>query len=206
MSIKRVGFQKTSALYASRNTQLPMTGALCRFLATHFSTANNIQTELLKQYVYSDDHSKTEILIQPHYKWLTSIAQMRPALIVKRGPLSPKRIAITDGYTMDKDNGASKSVFVSGSHTIFCVSDQGGSAELLSEEVFQVLVEFAPLIRADFCLQGFFVGSLGEVSILEEFDEHFVVPIVVTWVKQNAWALRADGPWLQDAGTGSTIL
>jgi hypothetical protein len=206
MAIKKVGFTKSSALTVNRVTQLPVTGAVCRLLATHFSQANNIQTPLLKQYVYNDDATKTNILIQPHYKFLTAITQMRPALIVKRGTVSSERIAIDDGYIESMKSGMSKNVFLNGTHTIFCISGQGGSTELLGAEVFQVLLEFAPIIQEDFELMKFDITSISEVSKLEEFDQHFVVTITITWVKQNVWSIRGDGPWLQDLATDSQLL
>lgn len=204
--IKKIGFSKHSAMEVNRYHLLPLTGMLCRLLANHFSTANNIQTDKLKQYVHDEDQSKTKILIQPHYKWVTAISHMRPAIIVKRGEIRRERFAIADGFGESLDRGIPKVVFVSGTHTVFCIDTTGGAVELLADEVFPMLLEFSPAIREDMGFTTFSVAGVGAVSKLEEFDQHFVVPITLSWVKQHSWALKYDGPWLQDVGTENKII
>ena len=180
MTIKKVGFKKKTALAVTRNVQLLLTGAFCRLIATHFSDADNIVIPVLKKNVYSDDQTKTKILIQPHYKWETAIELLRPAVIIKRETLTTQKIAIGDGFGENLDEGLPKTKFINCAHTVYCLSEQGGSSEILGEEVFQMLLEFAPAIREDFSLLSLEISSVGEVSKIKEFDEHFGVPITIT--------------------------
>lgn len=195
---------------------------MVRMLREHFSNAANLefngeneyrsQADLvpalqLQNYIWNPDNKLTNIQIQPVWEYNPQDIQRRPALYVKRNTLQPQKIAIDNGFTVgpqrDKTGkvlavrGSYKAVMVLGSHTIFCVGATGAEAELLGMEVTNQLLMFGPLIERDMKFNRFAVLEIGEVALLDEFDTHFVVPIVVGYGFPQAWRINQVAPWLK---------
>jgi hypothetical protein len=76
-----------------------------------------------------------------------------------------------------------------GSHTVFVIGGESAEVELLAGEVYREMVGFGPVVRQQFNFLRFVVTEIGEVSLLEEAAEHFVVPVVVSYGAQDTWQI-----------------
>lgn len=217
-----VGLDPISSLCTTRQPAQLLTGIMLRLLQEHFANADNLEYNganefesaegmtpklQLQGYIWNEDKTKTNIQIQPVWEYNSQDIQRRPGIYVKRNGLQPQRIAINDGQTVnslrDKDGkivqvrGNYHSMMILGSHTVFCVGNTGAEAEMLGAEVFEHMLMFAPIIRQDMKFHRFTVTEVAELSLLDEFDEHFVAPVVVSYAYAWAWRLQKVAPWLK---------
>ena len=218
-----IGLDQVSSICTTRHPANIMTGVILRLLQEHFANADNLEynglnefadqaglivKRQLQEYIWDADTTRTQIQIQPVWLWNTEDIQRRPALYVKRNRLTPQRIAIDDGGMHVKSvkdesgrvvrvEGRYYTQMVMGSHTVFVVAQSGAEAELLGQEVFNHLMMFGPAIRSDMKLHRFQVVENGEVSLLEEFNDNFVVPIVASYAFFWAWRIQEVAPWLK---------
>ncbi len=217
-----IGLDPKSSLCATGHPANVLTGIFVRILREHFSLADNLEYEgsnefesetsplpkrQLQQYIWNEDNTVTHIQIQPVWAYNSQDIQRRPGIYVKRNSLQPQKLAINDGYTMNAGRdengkvinikGEYKSILMVGSHTVFCVGDSGAEVELIGAEVFEHLQGFAQVIRQDAKLHKFAVMELGEVALLDEFVEHFVVPIVVGYAFTWTWRVDKIAPRLK---------
>lgn len=185
-------FQSKSA------TTYTLNGAFITLIRRHFSSAENIECESLKNYAWSSDDKVSRILIEPVYKWKPEVIQQRPAVIVKRGPWKIQQMGIgskvhgepeLDGYAE-----AEQQVLVAGTHTFFCIGTTGLEAEEVGIEVAHCLLCFMELIRTQFCLGRFIVADIAPVSKLDECQDHFGVPVNVEYMLQWNWKLLRQSP------------
>lgn len=216
------GLQQVSSICTTQHPALVLTGIFVRLLREHFSSPSNLQyngeneftdethttpMRELQNYVWDEDNTKTTIQIQSVWEYNTQDIQRRPGLYIKRNPLNPQRIAINDGMTTGARydssgklldvRGEYHSIMIVGSHTVFCVGKTGAEAELLGQEVFELIMMFAPVLRTEFKFTRVAVQQCGELSMLAEYDEHFVVPIVCSYAFTRAWRLEMVAPWLK---------
>lgn len=217
-----IGLDPISSLCTTGHPANILTGILVRLLQEHFQNPENLEyngenefqsaqgqipLKQLQSYIWNPDNTQTMIQIQPVWAYNAQDIQRRPALYVKRNTLQTQKIAIADGWTFgaqrDKEGklikvrGDYKAIQVLGSHTVFCVGTTGAEAELLGMEVMNQFIMFAPLIQQDMKFQRFMVMECGEVALLDEFDQHFVVPVVVTYAFIMAWRIQKIAPWLK---------
>jgi hypothetical protein len=68
---------------------------------------------------------------------------------------------------------------------------------LIGQEVFELLLQFGPLLRSELKFQSFEIVECGEVSILEEASTHFAVPVVIGYAFPRSWRLEKVAPWLK---------
>ena len=177
---------------------LLMTGFLRQNLMEHFAEKDQIEDGSLKDYLWKSS-ADSSILIESITRWKPNETAARPALIIKRGPWRVERKGINDqNFGADNLDGYDRySTFMHGSHTIYCITNTGAECEKLSAEVYRHLITFTPLIRQELKLHRFVVAEVGPLSELEESDEHFVVPISVTYSHEEAWTLKPQVPKLK---------
>jgi len=218
-----VGLTPESSICSTRHPANVITGVLIRLLQEHFANPENMEYNGLNEfadlecmraktqlqgYIWDSDNTKTSIQIQPVWLYNTQDIERRPGLYVKRNGQRPQRIAIDDGGMAANSRrdaqgnvvevrGQYYSQMVIGSHTVFAVGQSGAEAELLGQEVFNHLMMFGPLIRRDMSLHRFQIQEAGEIGLLAEFGEHFVVPIVAGYAFAWSWRLKQVAPWLK---------
>ena len=220
----RIGLEPISSLCTTGFTPNIMTGVFTRALREHFADVNNLEfgglTEFrydadgaqipmqeLQNYVWSPDLTQTQILIDPVWKYNRQNIQQRPAVLVKRNKFTTEKAAIGDGYTvgpkLDKDGkvvrvrGRYQTRAIKGSHTIFSIAGSAAEAELLGAEVFNHFNQFEQVFRQELNLHLFEAQATEGVAYLEEFDDHFVVPVVVAYAFFVAWRIEVEAPWLK---------
>jgi hypothetical protein len=209
-----VDLQEYSSLCSTGHTPQILTGAFLRIVENHFSNPDNIEQAALKDNIARLDPEDTTdglaekgILIQPIYKWNPAELNHRPAIYIKRNSFRTQRYGINDGLTVglgkDADGnietlrGEYHTVGVLGSHTLFNIGRTGAETEVLSYEVFRELQQFAPASRRDLKLTRLSVTDVTEVQKLDEYDQHFVVGVVVGWAYFEKWRIIPEAPWLK---------
>jgi hypothetical protein len=192
---------ETDSLCENGWQPLYLTGLLRDILIRHFSAADNLRAEDLKQFIWKEG-ADSGILIESVYRWRSDLVGKRPALLVKRNAYRQRRLGINDevmGVGLDEtlyenERGAHSlyTVHWVGSHTIFCIHGTGASCEILASEVVDQFTVFSPAIRQTLELDEFQVTEVGEISELEEATENYVIPVTVGWVYNKTWQLQLE--------------
>lgn len=184
-----------------------MTGLFVDILQRHFADPSTIEFPDLQELVWQADE-RTHILIETAYRWRPELTQKRPAVIVKRNAYSKIRKGIGDrrqGPPVDEVGDPHYVTYWSGSHTLFCMGSGGAIAELVATEVEKELEGFAPVLRQVLGLMRIEVMQTGPVSILEEAQENFVVPVTVGYIYERRWAIREQAPRLANVSLSLLI-
>lgn len=214
-----VDFDEFSSLCSTGHTPNVLTGAFGRVLRDHFSNADLIEATALKDNVWHAQPSDTTegtvengILIDPIFRWNPQEIGKRPAVYVKRNGQKTQRYGINDGLHTGLgkdgdgnpkiDEGEEHFVGVLGSHTLFCIGSSGAETEILQGEVFREIQHFAPVLRRDLKLKKLAVTEVTEPQLLQEFDQHFVVAVVIGWAYFEKWRLVPRAPWLKSLQIG----
>jgi hypothetical protein len=218
-----IGFDQVTSVCTTRHSSNILTGIFIRSLRDHFSNPNNLEFNganllglgaiELQNYVYAElpdgqpDLSKTMIQIKAVWEYNSQDIQRRPALYVQRNAQQTRKLAIGDGFTAAPNTSPDGTVrnipgryqtrAILGSHTVFCVGGSGAEAELLGQEVFNHFHMFAQTFRREFRLHQFVATEIQPVSLLDEFDKHFVVPVVLGYVTMPSWRVDVEAPWLK---------
>lgn len=214
-----VDFDAFSSLCSTGHAPNVLTGAFGRVLRDHFSNADLIEAEALKNNVWREQPSdttegtvETGILIEPIFKWDPAQLGRRPAIYVKRNGQKTQRYGINDGLqtglgvdeegNLKINEGEQHFVGVLGSHTLFCIGRSGAETEILQGEVFREIQHFAPVLRRDLKLKKLAVTEMTEPQLLQEYDQHFVVAVIVGWAYFEKWRLVPRAPWLKSLQLG----
>lgn len=176
-----------------------MTGMFRDFLVRKFQE-NNIEEPALRHLVWRKEQT-TGILIESIHRWLPTLTEKRPAVIIKRNAYSNRRMGIGDrnqGNPADKQGNPHYSTFWVGSHTLFCIGGTGAQAELLGTEVQRELTEYGLELLRDMGLHRFQVTEVGEIHEIEESTESFVVPVTVGYAFEEKWVTIQQAPRLRN--------
>lgn len=183
-----------------------MTGFLRQLLITHFSDPDNIDEPRIRKQLenagaWSPIDGETNhdgIVVESITRWLPQAADNRPAVLIKRNDWGWKRQGVGDLTQGNQYTGSSTySAFWQGSHTLFCLAQNGAEAEFLTTEVIRFLVRFAPAIRSELNLHRFTLESVGAVSEVEEVTKGYAVPVTVAYVSEESWTLQPHAPRLK---------
>jgi len=179
-------------------SRLYVTGLLLELARLLFSEAEVRHTlhPDLKEFYWAEsfdpdiEKAKYQVLIESACSWTPDRAMGRPAILVKANAWEESRMGIGDSaYTSPSSGDKRKSRFISGTHTFFCIGTTEPQTELLAREVSLYLSQFAELIQKESCFHRFEVVQLAEINILEESDQHFVIPVVVAYQLESSWKL-----------------
>lgn len=182
--------------------QLVMHGFLISWLRDHFARLSNLEDAFLRnarQPWLWRAGPNTGIAIESNTVWNPGLAEKVPALIVKRGAWTGRRLGINDewlgGRSADGITRYSRMKY--GSHTVFCVASSGGDVELLSSEVSRELEQFAPLIRWSLNLHRFEMIGTGAIGKLKQAADNYAVPVSVAYAFEETWGLLEHAPRLK---------
>lgn len=207
-----VRFRPPSSLCTTGLQAHILTGVFLQLLRTHFSDADHIEEPRLRSCLWvsktddpvTPDPQRSMILIEPVYRWDPRQLQARPAVIVRRNDLQPRnRIGIGMNEQMQvmgmdprglPEGGREYYLPFQGSHSLFCVANDGGVAELLSTEVARELYQFARPIVEEFGFEFLELAHIGQVTRLEESFEHFAVPVTVNYGFYDQWKVTKLAP------------
>lgn len=177
---------------------LTMTGLFRVWMINHF-TPGNTESEQLTRLVWDKDVRKTGIVIESHTAWDPQTTGATPAVVIKRQAWRKVRLGIADKLMgeLPVDGIVHYTNLWEGAHTFFCVGGESGEVEMLAAEVFGELNEFADAVRSELGLMRLTVAEVGEVAILEEASQNFVVPITVGYGVQHSWRLKQELPYFK---------
>ncbi len=185
-----------------------MTGLFVELLQRHFADSRKIEQNKLRELIWQDNPA-TNILIESVWRWDPATTNKRPAVIVKRNGYRFQRVGIGDNrqQLQPADEAGHPSYWAPwlGSHTLFCIGGSGAQAEILGSEVQREMTQFAPVIRESLGLIRLEVSDVGPVSLLEEAQDNFAVPVNVAYAYAEAWMIRQEAPRLKTLSL-STIL
>lgn len=193
-----IRIEKASSVCSLGMRPLLMTGFLRQVLMEHFAEKDHIEDRSLHDYLWTSD-AGSDILVESITRWNPEQAGARPALIIKRNGWRVERRGI-DNRLMgfgSMDGSDAYTTFMSGSHTIFCLSLAGGECEKLAAEVYRHLVSFSSYIRRELDLHRFAVTEVGPLSELEESEEHYAVPISIAYTHEESWTVIPHAPKLK---------
>jgi len=193
-------FQSFSNICALMPRPQLVHGLLITWLRNHFSAAAAIEEPKLQDAMWSLDIRETDIVIDSVYRWNPAQTESRPGIFLKRGPWKVMPLGIDSGRKMGITHPSGSEQYVvmtQGSHTLFCVTNAPAECEQLGAEVFRELIEFGPEFRKAFHFHRFGVVDVGEVSILEEASQHFVLPVTVAYAAEEHWETFQYAPPLK---------
>jgi len=173
-----------------------LTGFVTLWMRSHFSSADSIDDPALKHRIWKPTQD-TGILIESISKWDPKTTGKRPAIIVKRNPQKILRQIIEDRLMPGMGPESTRNIFSSfrqGSHTIFCIGGESAETEILAEEVAIELIQFAAVLRQPLRLHKLQTTEIGDLSLVEEADENFVVPITLAYAFEDTWELTNRAP------------
>lgn len=179
-------------------TPFLVTGWIRRWLTNHFSDVNYLENQDSSgpklNFIWTDSDD-TNLVIESITKWEPNLTENRPAIIIKRGPWKKIRLGMDDrhmGYILPSGETQHENWW-QGSHIIFCITNSGAEAELLAAEVYSEMQKFGPVIRKILNLKKFEVSGVGDVNILEESRQNFVVPIEINYIYSEVWSVSQSG-------------
>lgn len=192
-------YEEPSALCTLDKAPIILTGIFRQLLIRHFSTADNIKEERLKSFVWKSDKKDTGIVIEAntHADW--QLVEYRPAIIIRRDSLDAVKLAIDDmSYgPAGPGDGVHYIRGRAGSHTLFCICQNGALVEILAAEITDELTQFAPLIRRDMSFSRFEEARIGPVMAIEESNTHFAVPVNFAYSYTARHKLSPETPWFK---------
>jgi len=192
-----------SSLCSYGMSKLVMTGALRQFFCQYFSDTQSIlnaslRARLQREGTWQADPTQSGIVIESLFKWDQRLTEKRPAILIKSGEWTWSRIGIGDQAGEDWQTGQSQFYGCwSGSHVLFCIMQEPGEAEILATEVYKALLLYASELSNVLNLARLLPISCGEVAQLKESQEHFVVPVGVAYMVQEAWSITPEAPRLK---------
>jgi hypothetical protein len=198
--------EKVSALCSYGMRPHVMTGLLRQLLIGHFSDPANIEEIRVRRHIEDlgawkpadNGLNQTGFLIESITRWNPNNSDKRPAVLIKRNEWAWQRRGVGDKISGDSYTGASSYVgFWAGSHTLYCLAQNGAETEFLAAEVVKFLVTFSPLIVDQMDLMRFYVSEVGGVGTVQEVAEGFAVPVTVSYVAEEAWTLQPYVPRLK---------
>lgn len=167
-------------------TPLNMTALVMEVLKTHFKFNS-------KRFKYTDNPKESRVIIQQAHNFKTDVVDKRPALYVKRGDISFQRVAFGDRlHEIPQDSITKYHKEERGTVTVQCLGNSGGEAELLADEVTDVLGLCETLIACDYNFLTFQLQSIGALSYLEEHLEIPYVPVTIFYIASKQWELELE--------------
>lgn len=199
-TVPRFDASRVSQLCDQGNRLLITTGLLRLWLVGHFQQANLEDQDQTIQKMLWSPQATSGILIESITRWRPEMTEKRPGVIIKRNGWKRLRLGIADRMmgTVESTGQEVYGNFWQGSHTLFCIAGNGAEAEKLATEVFRELNQFGPKFRLAVDLMRFEVTEVGELLLLEEGRQNFVVPIVVAYVSSEAWRVNQETPLLRN--------
>lgn len=166
-----------------------VTGILRHVLTTHFSDADGLFLQQLKNRIWSNNE-QTKIVIESTSVLRAVLAGQRPAILIRRDEWQSVKTAIGNVAGMTDDGHFQYTKDCTGSHVLFCISKADVETEILAAEVYKYLLHFSPEIRCRFGFKMFELAKIGQLGILKEATDRFVVPITVVYGFSENWTLQ----------------
>ena len=174
------------------------TGVILGLLREHYGNPTAIVDPMLLSYVWRSDNT-TAMMIETCTNDALTMIQMRPAILVRRNAIRPKREGLDDEIkSLSGQQGNDYVVTLHGSHTVFCITNKPGHTETLANETAMYLLQASPQIRGSLCFKGDFrLEEIGELGVIEGMGGQYVVPVTFSYLTDFAWSIAPDVPPLR---------
>lgn len=171
-------------------------------LRDHFRNSDQIIDPRYRDYTWADDDIEGKIVIEASGNWTPTLANKRPAIVVKTNDCNWKRLGFgdrKDGFNYAADGNIDYEALVIGSHSIGVVSTLRAEAGNLAYEVLLFTGQFCEVHRDALGLSQLVpIGVSTAFAIKESPGSHlFVVSLAYSYTLQ--WRLRTHQPVLQFA-------
>ena len=183
----------------SEVNRLAVTGLILEMIRKLFSQdGHSIISPALSDYYWVAEpegdlsEAKHQILIEEVFSWTPDTAGMRPAILVRANKWIDRRLTLGDKVVTGNPKPSGEEHYyrhVQGSHTVFAIGRTSSQTELLAREVYLYLNSFSPIILKETCFERWTVPELDAVQELEEYEEHFVIPINLVYELSYSWKL-----------------
>jgi hypothetical protein len=179
---------------------------LVRAVQAHFSSAENLQDEVLRDTIWVDgvtaDTVSTRIMIAAARHYSVKDIQQRPAVLVVPGMVQATRVGIQDkmpaGLNIPREfAGNSYTKKLVGGHLVRCVARGEMAAARLGEEVFFRLLMYSPLLLEDMRVSDLQVSGMSEPKEIDEDSQCYGVDIGIAWALMYEWTLSQVSPVLE---------
>lgn len=190
------GSLSTSALCSRGWQPIMLTGLLRDLLTRHFADPATIESPDLRGLIWREG-VETGILIESAHRWRETLANKRPAIIIKRNGYKNLRLGMGNYAGANGQGQPRYATMWVGSHTLFCLHGSGAAVEILHHEVVRDMSRFSSVVLETLGLHRWQVTDVGPVSELEEARETFAVPVTVGWAFQDVWLLEREVPRLR---------
>jgi len=179
-----------------------VTGTLRQILMQHYADPDHVEDAVLRDYLEENGAwtpgTDTGLYIESLARWRPELTEMRPAIVLKEGDWSWRRVGIGDYAGADYRSGAeSYSGLWTGSHVVFALGGEGAETQNLAYETAKVLTYLSPLIVDELGLHRFVPVKIGALQALKESTENYVVPVSFAYVAEESWSLQPDAPRLK---------
>lgn len=193
---------KLSALCSYGQTPRMLTGVIRQILLQHFVDPNQIANDHLRAYLEREgtwsSGTDSGIYIESLARWRPELTESRPAIVIKEGDWTWRRVGIGDLSGNDPRDGQHYYAGLwNGTHTIFAIGNEGAETQTLAAEVAKLLVWYGPIITDQMNLHRWMVIKIGALNALKEATENYIVPVDVAYVAEEAWSLQVDAPRLK---------
>jgi len=182
----------------SEINRLAVTGIVLELIRNIFDkNSNNIINPAINKYFWAEGFDETlseaqnQVLIEDVFTWDPSSAGQRPAILVKGNKWVDVPLSIGDRIHGENNLEGEESYYrhIKGSHTVFVVGKTPAQTELLAREVYLYLSSFSYTILKETCFESWDVPVFEAVQELEEYTEHFAIPINLQYELSYTWKL-----------------
>jgi hypothetical protein len=142
---------------------------------------------------YDQDDTITEIQICDLHSVDLNAINVRPSIVLTRGPLSWQKVGIGDIESRNTKTGAyTFNDLLIGSVAISCISREGIEAEEIGHLVFNSFKFFRPQLQkyGFFTIRSLNIGAETLVESEGMDDKTTIVPIFVTAAIQDRWVME----------------
>jgi len=150
------------------------------------------------EYLWSPDPSESKILIADAYTEDLETTEMRPAIVLRRGPIRWMKRSIDQRVHVDFRSGSKRfQDLLALDLTAECLSRNGLEAELLADIVFQGIQMFAGAIRKRGAFEVDSVAIGPETLIQGDSQQELsAVPVGIRLLLQKTWQVNVDAALL----------
>ncbi len=182
----------------SEINRLAVTGIILELLRNIFAKdSNNVINEAIKDYYWAPEfdpdmsNARNQIMIEDVFTWTPDKAGQRPAILTKGNKWVDERVSIGDRLHGESNLDGKETFYkrVKGGHIIFVVGRTPAQTELLAREVYLYLSSFSNAILKETCFDRWDVPAFEAIQELEEYAEHFVIPINLQYELSYTWEL-----------------
>jgi hypothetical protein len=193
---------KLSSLCSLGQSPQMLTGVIRQILLQHFADASQISNDHLREILERDGvwspGVNSGIYIESLARWRPELTEARPAILIKEGDWTWRRVGIGDLSGRDARSGQETFAGLwNGTHTIFAVGNEGAETQILAAEIAKLLVWYGPTITDQMNLHRWMVIKIGALAALKEATENYIAPVDVAYVAEEAWSLQVDAPRLK---------